>query len=369
MKNKYILIIAALSLIIISCKKEEEEKEQNPQEFPVLSVERDNITTFKSYPARAEGVVSSEVRAKVAGYITDVLVDEGQKVSKGQGLFKLETQSLDGEASAAKARMESAAFEVDKLKPLVEKKIVSEIELRSAKANYQDAKSNYESIEANIGYANIVSSVDGYVGRINYRNGALVSPGDAVPLTRVAKIEEVFVYFSMNEKDFFNFFDEAEGEMIEDKINNLSSIELKLSNGRMYSEKGRIEAISGDVNQMTGTLTFRARFPNPSRMIRDGASGSVLLPTNYENKLLVPTVSTFERQNKRFVFLVENDSLVEKPIEILGRSDQVYILENGLESGDQILARGVNRVVEGNKIISKKVSLKDVIDDYQQVFK
>ncbi|MCH8534568.1 MAG: efflux RND transporter periplasmic adaptor subunit [Flavobacteriaceae bacterium] len=371
MMNYKTYLFALFSIFFfLGCQEEQKEKkEKEIQEFPVLTLERSDVTTYKSYPARVEGIISSEIRAKVPGYITDVLVDEGQKVSKGQTLFKLETQSLDGEAAAAKARMESAAYEVEKLQPLVEKEIVSEIELRTAKANYQDAKSNFNSIQANIDYANIRSSVDGYVGRISYRNGALVSPGDAMPLTRVAKIEEVFVYFSMNEKDFLDFVDEADGEVIEDKISNFPPVDFMLSNGIKYAEQGKIEAISGDVNQITGTITFRAKFPNPNRIIRDGASGSVLLPTTYENKLLIPTVSTFERQNKRFVFLVEKDSLIEKPIQIKDRNEQIYVLENGLEEGDQIMARGLNRVKEGDQIKVKKVTLDDVIEEYEQVFK
>lgn len=363
-------VLFALIFLLWACQDQPEEQQENePQEFPVLELQRADLTTYKSYPARAEGVVSSEIRAKAAGYITDVLVDEGEKVKKNQVLFKLETQRLDGEAAAAKARVESAAYEVEKLKPLVEKEIVSEIELQSAKANLQDAESNYNSLLASIDYANIRSSVDGYVGRINYRNGALVSPGDAMPLTRVSKIEEVFVYFSMNEKAFLDFIDEAEGESVEDKIQDFPPIDFMLSNGRKYAEQGRIETISGDVNQLTGSLSFRAKFLNPHQIIRDGASGSVLLPTNYKNKILVPTVATFERQNKRFVFLVENDSVIEKPIQVIDRNKQIYLVEQGIEAGQKIMARGLNRVKEGDKIKSQKVTLEEVIEDYQQVFK
>ena len=370
MKAKLYIQLFSITILFLACQDQSEQREENePQEFPVLELQRSDLTTYKSYPARVEGIVSSEIRAKVSGYITDVLVDEGQKVTKNQVLFKLETQSLDGEAQAAKARMESAAYEVEKLEPLVEKEIVSEIELRTAKANFQDAKSNYRALQANIDYANIRSSVDGYVGRINYRNGALVSPGDAMPLTRVSKIEEVFVYFSMNEKDFLDFIDEAEGETVEERITNFPPIDFMLSNGRKYAKQGKIEAISGDVNQITGSITFRAKFPNSNRIIRDGASGSVLLPTNYQNQILIPTVSTFERQNKRFVFLVEGDSIFEKPVQIKDRNEQIYVVGDGLEEGQKIMARGLNRVKEGDKIKANKVTLEEVIEDYQQVFK
>ncbi len=161
------------------------------------------------------------------GYITQVLVDEGEKVSKGQTLFKLETEALSQDAGAARANVNAAQVEVDKLKPLVEKGIISPVQLETAKARLEQAKAGYSSIAASIGYANIKSPVDGYVGAINFREGALVSPGDPTPLTTVSDIDEVYAFFSMNERDYLNFIQDAEGASLSEKIENFPPVQLQ----------------------------------------------------------------------------------------------------------------------------------------------
>lgn len=357
-------------LLIFSCKKEGEKKSKSePMTFPVIKIEKTDVTTLKKYPAVVEGVVSSDVLAKVSGYITDVYVREGEIVEQGQMLFQLETQALNQNAAAAKARVEAAQVEVNRLLPLVEKNIISDVQLQTAKANLQDAKSNYQGIQANINYARIVSPVNGMVGRINYRNGALVSPQDALPLTQVSQISQVFVYFSMNEKDFLNLMQEADGTTLQEKIEAFPAVELMLSNGNKFDYKGKIDAISGDIDPQTGSLSFRAVFENPSGILRNGASGTIAVPSVYHHKITIPKVSTFERQNKRFVYVVENDSVQEKAIQVQDETETVFVLNNGLEEGTMIMGKGVNRVKDGDKIVPEEVTLEEIISSYQTVFK
>ena len=177
---------------------------QAPAPFPVSTMQTKTVTGYQEYPTTIEGIVNSDVRAKVSGYIQKVLVDEGQKVRKGQALFRLETQSLSQDAGAAKARVNVAQVEVDKLIPLVEKNIISPVQLETAKANLAQAKANLSGVSANIGYATIKSPVDGYVGAINFREGALVSPSDATPLTTVSDIRQVYAFFSFNEAQYID---------------------------------------------------------------------------------------------------------------------------------------------------------------------
>ncbi|MDX1784353.1 MAG: efflux RND transporter periplasmic adaptor subunit, partial [Aequorivita vladivostokensis] len=212
--------------------------------LPVVSVPTKTVTAYTTYPASIEGIVNSQVNAKISGYITDVLVDEGQKVKKGQTLFRLETQTLSQDAAAARANVNAAQVEVDKLKPLVEKNIISNVQLETAKAKLQQAKSSYNSIAANIDYGNIKSPVDGYVGSINLRKGALVSPSSQVPMTTVSDISKVYAYFSMNEKEYLDFIQNAEGKTIEEKIKKLPKVRLVLANGSLYEEEGTIETIN-----------------------------------------------------------------------------------------------------------------------------
>ena len=241
-------------LLLVSCGNEDKNSQQQAQAqqakpFPVITVPTETVTGYNSYPTSIEGVVNSQVRAKVQGYIQEVLVDEGEKVKKGQALFKLETQSLNQDAAAAKANVNAAQVEVDKLKPLVEKEIISNVQLETAKAKLQQAKSSYQSIAANIDYGTVKSPVDGFVGSINYRQGSLISPTDATPLTTVSDIQKVYAFFSMNESDYIDFIQNTEGKTLQDKVNNFPPVLLQLANGETYAEKGKIQTVTISVNK------------------------------------------------------------------------------------------------------------------------
>lgn len=373
--NKYFAGIALTGILLsfTACNENTESSRANnaPQAapYPVVKVERRDVTTYKDYPTSLEGEVSSEVRPKIQGYINEVLVDEGDRVKKGQVLFRLETQSMNQEAAAAKANVNAAQVEVNKLKPLVEKNIISEVQLETAKAKLEQAKSSYNSIAANIDYANVKSPVDGVVGSINYRKGALAGPQDPKPLTRVSSIEDVFAYFSMNEKDFLNFLQHAEGETQEERIQNLPKVKLLLANGEEYEKEGSIETISGDIDPQTGTVTFRALFNNSSGLLRSGGSGTVLVPENYKNALVVPALSTFEQQGKKMVYKVQADTLAPATITVADEAGNLYVVSEGLEQGQEILAKGVNKVRPGAAIKPQPVAMDSILNSYETVFK
>lgn len=375
-KRKYFLIVIALTGLagLVSCgegnSNEKSAASGPPPTYPVLEVPRRTVTSYNSYPATIEGSVNSAVRAKVSGYITDVLVEEGEDVKKGQLLFKLETESLNQDAQAAKANVNAAQVEVEKLKPLVEKDIISEVQLETAKAQLEQAKSNYNSVVANIGYANIKSPVDGVVGKINYRKGALVSPQDQTPLTQVSSIEEVYAIFSMNEKDFLDFMSDAEGKNTSEKIKNTSEISLIMANSREYENKGKIETISGNIDEQTGTVSFRAKFEN-NGLLRNGSSGTVKIPKTYNQAIVVPSLSTYERQGQTFVYKIAADTLTSSAIDILTEVKNLYVIseDDGVKEGDVILAQGTGKVRPGMKISPKKVSLDSITGSFEQVFK
>lgn len=363
-----------LILVLAGCGNEGESQAQtaNPQAkpFPVTEVPQRTLTGYTTYPVKIEGIINSEVRAKVSGYITDVLVDEGQEVKKGQLLFKLETQSLNQDAAAAKANVNAAQVEVDKLKPLVEKNIISNVQLETAKAKLQQAQSSYNSVAANIGYANIKSPVDGYVGSIRLREGALVSPTSTQPLTTVSNISKVYAYFSMNETEYLDFLKEYEGEKVQDKINNMPEVELKLANGTTYSEKGKIETINSQVNENTGSIFFRAVFDNPSRLLSNGNSGKIVIPKTYENVLIVPQESTFERQGKVLVYKVgANNKVTSSTLKIITRIDNLYVVQSGVKQGDTIVAKGLAKLRPDTEIKPQPVAFDSVAKPIEKVFR
>ncbi|MCB0445258.1 MAG: efflux RND transporter periplasmic adaptor subunit [Gelidibacter sp.] len=368
------MVSLALPLIVTSCRNNETSKNgaiaHGALSFPVVEIPTKTLTGYTSYPTSIEGRVNSEVRAKISGYITDVLVDEGQKVRKGQVLFKLETQSLNQDASAAKANVDAAQVEVDKLKPLVEKNIISNVQLETAKTKLQQAKSNYNSIVANIDYGSIKSPVDGYVGSIPLRKGSLVSPSSTEPLTTVSDISNVYAYFSMNEKEYLDFIQNAEGNDIAAKIKNLPKVTLILANGSTYGQEGKIETINSQVNVNTGSISFRAVFDNPSRLLTNGNSGKIRVPKAYENAIVVPQESTYEQQGSTYVYKIAADSTaVATRINITAEVGNMFVVSEGLKAGDKIVAKGVAKLRGDTKIKPIQISFDSIAKPIEKVFR
>ena len=375
MKIKHLLYILSLGLLIVlySCgdKNEAQQAPQGPPpSFPVVQLQKTTVTGFTEYPTKLEGIINSDVRAKTSGYIQKVLVDEGQKVRKGQVLFKLETQSLSQDAGAAKARINVAQVEVDKLVPLVEKNIISKVQLETAKANLEQAKANYSSIAATIGYATITSPVDGYVGAINYREGTLVSPSDASPLTTVSDISKVYAFFSLNESQYLDFLQNAEGKTLEDKLANYQDVNLILANGTVYSEKGKIQTSTGQVSENTGTVSLRAIFDNPNQLLTNGNSGKIQIPTVYENAVVVPQESTYEQQGNIMLFkLGEDNKVINTIVKVKAAVDNLYVLESGVDANDKIVTTGVGKLRDGTVITPQEVPFEEVIKPISTLFK
>jgi membrane fusion protein (multidrug efflux system) len=369
--NKFSFVILIMLVVMSQSCSEGETKNMATKQapsIPVLEVPNKTLTGYDSYPASLEGVVSSSVRAKISGYITQVLVDEGQAVKKGQGLFKLETQSLDADAAAAKANVAAAKVDVDKLKPLVEKGIIGSVQLKTAEARYNQALATYNSISANIDYATIKSPVSGHVGAIPYRQGALVSPSD--PLTTVSQVDNVFAFFAMNEKEYLNMLQITPGESLDDKLENMAEVELELVNGQIYTHKGKIETVTGQVNPSTGTVNFRATFPNPNRLLAHGNSGKIRIPNSYENKPVIPEASIYEQQGKTYVYKVGEDAVVEEVlIKVEAKVGQFLVVEEGINQGDKIVYQGIDKVRGEMKISPQLIPFDSVAGKLKVAFK
>lgn len=374
MKTIKLPLVISLSIItlFLSCGDKEQAPHgpQGPMPFQVTTIPQKTVTGFTTYPTSIEGVNNSEVRPKISGYITEVLVDEGQKVRKGQTLFKLETQTLSQDAAGAKANVNAAQVEVDKLKPLVEKNIISGVQLETAKAKLLQAQSAYNSIVANIDYANIKSPVDGYVGSIRLRKGTLVSPTGPEPLTTVSDISEVYAYFSMNEREYLDFIQNAEGNSIQEKIKNLPKVTLILANGSVYDQEGTIETINSQVNANTGSISFRAVFNNDSRLLTNGNSGKIRVPKTYSNVVVVPKESTYEQQGSYYVYkLAEDNMAVSTRIAVLADVNNVYVVSDGLKAGDKIVAKGVAKLRGDSQIQPMEVPFDTIAKPIEKVFR
>ncbi|MFG6685137.1 efflux RND transporter periplasmic adaptor subunit [Mariniflexile sp. HNIBRBA6329] len=369
--NLYSIATICLTFVLSSCgNKEQQAAQAPPASFPVAQIQHKTVTGYQEYPTTIEGVVNSEVRAKISGYIQKVLVDEGEKVRKGQVLFKLETQSLSQDAGAAKARINVAQVEVDKLIPLVEKNIISPVQLETAKANLAQAKANYSSIAASIDYATVKSPVDGYVGAIKFREGSLVSSGDDIPLTTVSDIKQVYAFFSLNETQYLDFLQHTAGNNLEEKLANFPTVNLILANGNMYTEKGKIQTSSGQINPNTGTVSIRAIFDNPNQLITNGNSGKIQIPIVYEHAIVVPKQATFEQQGNIMLFKLGEGNKVETSIiKVKATVDNVYVVESGIDTNDKIVVSGVGKLRDGMVIAPQNTSLDEAMKPVAILFK
>lgn len=356
MKNKSLLGAIAALLIVASCgKKEEQAPAQGPMPFPVQTVAQQDATIYEEYTANLEGQQNVEIRPKVNGFIQKIYVDEGQIVRKGQLLFKLETQTLNEDAAAAKANVTAAQVEVDRLKPLVDRKIISNVQLETAKAKLAQAKASYSAVAANINYGTITSPVDGVIGLLPYKEGTLATATSEMPLTTVSDTKVMRAYFAMNEKQMINFSREFKGSTVQAKIKNTPQVSLRLVDGSTYEVKGKITTVAGLANAATGTSQFRAEFNNPEAILRSGGKGTVLLPINIKNAIEVPQNAVFDMQGKQMVYVVNKDNTVKsKIVQVKTTSGMNFIIDSGLEPGEVIVIEGASKLKDGMAIVPQQ---------------
>ena len=343
-----------LAIVLVSCGKKEEQQmpPQGPAPFPVETVEKQDATIYEEYTANLEGQQNVEIRPKVNGFIQKIYVDEGQMVKKGQLLFKLETQTLNQDASASKAMVQAAQVEVDRLKPLVDRKIISNVQLETAKAKLAQAKSAYGSIAANIGYGTITSPVNGVVGSLPYREGSLVSMTSEMPLTTVSDSKVIRAYFTMNEKQLLSFNKTFKGANTVEKLKNVPEVSLLLVDDSEYNVKGKIATINGLVNPQTGTTEFRAEFKNPEGLLRSGSTGIIRLPIEQKDVIVVPQNAVFEVQGKQMIYVVGKDNKVKSTIITTnGVSGMNFIVTDGLSEGDVIVVEGASKLKDDMEIV------------------
>jgi len=371
MKRKHLHVSVALLLLgLAACNNNgNHQMGYGPMPFPVQKIKQSNITTYTEYAANIEGIQNVEIRPKVEGFVDKIYIDEGEEVVKGQILFKLSAETLDQQAKAAfanikvaEAQVQKAQVEVEKITPLVQKDIVSSIQLKTAESNLVAAKAqllaskaNYQNAKENLAYTSISSPVDGIVGSLPYKVGSLVGRSETNPLTTVSNIEEVYAYFTLNEKQLLDFNRNLNGTTVDEKIKQFPEIELILADGSTYKHKGKIESINGMVNPRTGSISYRATFPNPENLLRSGISGKVKIPTYQKNVITVPQKATFELQGKKFIYLLGKENKIQsKEIQISNTLQEQYIVSNGVEKGQQFVSDGLIKLREGMEIIPQE---------------
>lgn len=329
-------------------------------EYPILSVSTSNETLDKSYSATIRGRQDIDIYPQISGKITSVRVKEGEVVRKGQTLFVIDRvpyeaalRVAEANLAAAKVGVESAELEYNSTKELFENDVVSSYELQQSLNSLHSTQATLAQMEAqqidaanNLSYTEVTSPSNGVVGTIPYREGALVSASMATPLTTVSDNSEMYVYFSMDENSLLDMLQQYGS--VEKALAQMPDVQLQLSNGSIYNHTGRVESISGVISQTTGTVSLRAIFANPDRLLHSGANGSILFPEHYDNVITIPQESTFELQDKVLVYKVVDGVTRSTQITVSPISDgRKYIVTGGLEVGDQIIAAGAGLLKEG----------------------
>lgn len=350
--------------------------QQPPPALPVITVSSMPATTYQEFSATLQGRKDIEIRPQVDGYIDKIYVDEGAHVHKGQPLFHIndrpyreQLNNARASLAAAKANQVNAEINVSKLTPLVENNVISDVQLKTAQASYnaatanvEQAKSVVENAQINLGYSLITAPADGYIGKIPHRTGSLVGTSTAEALTILSETKEVYAYFSLSENDFIQFKNQFTGATIEEKIKQMPQVELILSDNNAYPEKGKVEIVSGQFDNNTGSIAFRASFPNAEGLLRSGNTGRIRIPRLFSSALIIPQDATFELQDKIFVFaLGDSNKVTSKPITVTGSNPNYYFVEKGLNAGDKIVFTGLDRLRDGAVIQPQPMSMDSLL--------
>ncbi|ACT92066.1 efflux RND transporter periplasmic adaptor subunit [Dyadobacter fermentans] len=359
------LWLLSASTALLSCTSQAEQGQAGqmpPQETDFIEMTSGSAPVQTSYPGSIEGSVNVDVKAQVNGYLEAIYVKEGDYVQKGQSLFKIKGEVFNEQVNNSSAGLESAlaaeanaALEVEKLRPLVEGKVVSDMQLKTAQASYEAAKAQVAQAKAMLGsskinadFALIKAPVSGYIGRIPNRVGNLVTPADAMPLTTLSEINNVFVYFSMSEADFIGF---KKAGPAKDQV-----VELIMADGSTYTHKGKLESASGNLDRTTGSMSMKAVFPNPDKILRSGGSGRIVIHQTLDKVMTLPMASVKDIQDRLFVYKLGDSSKVAMvPIEVAGTSGNNYLVKAGLQQGDKVALNRIDVLYEGTPVAAKMV--------------
>lgn len=368
---KIVQVAAVLALLYLTgCTVKGNTKEkQKDLELPVLQLGYKDTLLHRSYVATINAFQNVELRAKVDGFLEQILVDEGQLVKKGQPLFRLNEAEFKVAVSEASAQLSSAGAEVKaaevemtRVKTLVGKNVLpaSELELAKARvavanAKVAEAQAQLEKANIRFAYTMIRAPFDGIIDRIPHKLGSLIAEGAL--LTTVSDIRSMHAYFNVSENEYLHYIKAGQaGNRIGETVN------LVLADGSHYKYEGKIETMESEFEPATGSIAFRASFPNPSKILKHGASGKVMVTSTVPNALMIPSRSVFEIQDKNYVFVVDKSNRVKmKSFVPDTRVEDFILVKSGLSAEDRIVYEGVQNIREGNTVVPREISMQTVM--------
>ena len=340
---------AALGLsVLTACGGGQGGMKMGDNQFAVEAVKATSSNQSEQYPATIKGLQDIEVRPQVSGLIVKLCVDEGATVRKGQALFQIDPTQYKAANDQAAASVKSATANLETItaternkKMLHDQKIISDFEyqtavnnLLTAKANLAQAEAAYTAAKQNLDFCTVKSPSDGVIGTFPYRIGALVSPSISEPLTTVSEIGDMYVYFSMTEKQLLDLT--RAGGTVKEQLEKMPAVRLQLSDGTTYQSDGKIDAVSGVIDQSTGSVSMRAVFPNDKNILRSGGTGNIIFPCTMDGIIFIPQSATVEIQDKKFVFVLQADNSVKNTEIQISNLDEGKnnLVTNDLKYGD-----------------------------------
>jgi len=345
----FLSVFALMSLLACQTKKTSKEEVER---FIVTNPLVTDTSFIKEYVAEIQSIQNVEIRAKVKGFIESIKVDEGQKVKAGQLLFTIRPREYEVELLKARAEVKKAEVEAQNAKVLADKNIVSKSELTMALAKLEGAKAEEQMAELYVSYTQIRAPYDGIVDRLKFKVGSLIDEGTL--LTSLSNNKEVYAYFNVSELEYLDFATKQQ--------NKKNVATLLLANGQAHQYKGSIETIEGEFDKNTGTVAFRAKFPNPTYLLKHGETGRVQLKLDLSNALIIPQKSTYELQDKTYVFVVDKNNVVQsRLITIKQKLPNIYVVDTGLLPNDKIIFEGVQSAKEDEKVETKFISAKEAL--------
>ena len=353
-------ILLSITLFLVHCNTAIPKQPSAQSTYQVLTLQPTNIELPREYICEIDAEQYVEIRARVQGYLEAVFVDEGQWVKKDQPLFRLSSYEYQESVTRAEANLQRSIaeaktnqLEVDRLKILVDKDVISKTELEVAIARkdaatsaIREAQSVLQNAKINLGYTLIRAPFTGVIDRLPFKRGSLINTGTL--LTSVSKVDEVFAYFRVSEREYLDLLGK---EIRGQKFNkDHQRVSLVLANQTEYPHEGYVETIEGDIDRATGTLAFRARFPNPKFTLKHGSSGKIQMKSMHKDAVLIPQESAFTIQDQYYVFQVDDNNTVHAHNFSMNGFYKDHFVVTGLEAGDRIVANGIQQLRDGQVI-------------------
>ena len=326
---------------LTSCAPKKEKKEEAGK-YAVTCPLRVDTSFTKEYVAQIRSIKNIEIRAQEKGFLQNIYVDEGQFVKAGQVLFKIMPKIYEAELMKAQAEANAAEIELQNTKALVEKNVVSKNEQAMAQAKLDQAKSETALAKIHLSFTEIRAPFDGTIDRLPKKLGSLIDEGEL--LTTLSDNSQMYAYFNVSEPEYLDY-------QTNKKSRGNTQVHLLLANSQSLNYAGNVETIESEFNNETGNIAFRANFPNPELLLKNGETGKVLMTMPQKNALIIPQKATYEIQDKKYVFVVGKDNVVSsREITIGGQMPDLYLVNSGISETDKVLLEGIQKVKDDEKI-------------------